>query len=456
MKKSVSNSLNLLLDLLLLNSSFMLAAGMAQSIETLIDRAYMFILLGLLNLLWYLTSNAAGFYDTAKTGFFSSSLVKILRGVLTQAVTAILFIFVLKEDLFTRNFIVLYSVFLTLLVSLRSVVMQRVIENMREKGRMTRRLLIIGAEDIAKDLREMIDANPSIGFSFAGFLTPRQGSEPYAHLANTIIDERIEEAIVALPQEEYPHLKQIMSACEKYAVRTHIVPDYFQFLSGKFQIGMLGNFPVITVRAEPLEQFHWRVAKRLFDIFFSLFVIVCIISWLFPLIIITQMFTSRGPVFFVQERIGRGNKPFKCYKFRTMTPDPVKDKYTPAHEREMRVTPFGRFMRRTNIDELPQMFNVLFGTMSVVGPRPHATAYDENYGEFVDENKLRHLVKPGITGLAQVHGLRGDVSGEENKKLIRQRIEKDIWYIENWTFWLDLQIIFATVWKMLAGRIKGR
>ena len=158
----------------------------------------------------------------------------------------------------------------------------------------------------------------------------------------------------------------------------------------------------------------------------------------------------------MQERIGARNKKFKCYKFRTLYEESSSADFKPVIENDPRITPVGRFLRKSNIDELPQFFNVLKGDMSIVGPRPHAIPYDDKYGKFVEEIKLRHSIKPGITGWAQIHGLRGDVEDEEeNKKRTSKRIEYDLWYIENWSFWLDVQIILQTIWQMLRGRTKA-
>jgi putative colanic acid biosynthesis UDP-glucose lipid carrier transferase len=218
---------------------------------------------------------------------------------------------------------------------------------------------------------------------------------------------------------------------------------------------MIGNFPIITSRNEPLEEVQWRVVKRVFDFIFSLLVVAFILSILFPLVALLTKLTSKGPVLFVQERIGAKNKKFRCYKFRTLKVEQPAKSFQPVTMNDPRVTPLGKFLRKTNIDELPQFINVLKGEMSIVGPRPYPIPYDDRYGKIFEEIKLRHNVKPGITGWAQVHGLRGDVTDdEENKKLISKRIEYDLWYIENWTFWLDIQIILLTILQVMSGRTR--
>src|SRR5690606_679255 len=249
----------------------------------------------------------------------------------------------------------------------------------------------------------------------------------------------------------------IIKICNRNAVKTHIIPDYFRYMSKRFRVSMLGDFPIITVRAEPLDEVQWRFVKRTFDIILSLFVTVFILSWLIPILGLIIKLQSPGPAIYVQERIGVRSKRFKCYKFRTMHADNTHEKkFTPAIADDQRIIPVGGFLRKTNIDELPQFLNVLKGDMSVVGPRPHSIPYEEKYKQFVDEIRMRQNVKPGITGWAQIHGLRGDVLDErENTIRIKKRVEYDLWYIENWSLWLDIQIILLTIWKMIRGESKG-
>ncbi len=187
--------------------------------------------------------------------------------------------------------------------------------------------------------------------------------------------------------------------------------------------------------------------KRLFDILFSLFIIVFVFSWLFPILAILIKLESRGAVFFVQTRTGLHNEHFKCYKFRSMyinTEAHIKQ----ATRNDNRVTRIGAFMRKTSLDELPQFFNVLKGDMSIVGPRPHMVHHTEKFSQITDQYRKRHLFKPGITGWAQISGLRGEI---KNTEAVLKRVEADIWYLKNWSFLLDIRIIFLTFWIMLKG-----
>jgi putative colanic acid biosynthesis UDP-glucose lipid carrier transferase len=374
----------------------------------------------------------------------------------------VFFIFLVKEDLFTRNFIVIYSVLLIVLVSVRIQGLRGIMRAVIGREKNQRNLLIIGAGELGQSFQKLITTHRDFGFNFAGYIDNVQETDnkdevlgSIKDLEEVILAKKIDTAVIAIPLYESSRLNEIITTCNRHAVRTHIIPDYFQFLSKKFSMNMLGDLPIITIRDEPLAEFHWRIVKRTFDIIFSLIAILLLLSWLIPLIYLLNLIYSPGKLFFIQDRVGAGNKLFKCYKFRTMH-SAQPQIFQPAVEGDARVTRIGRFLRKSNLDELPQFFNVLKGEMSIVGPRPHPIAFNEVYSQIVDEIKLRSLVKPGITGWAQAHGLRGDVTDpEENRKRTLKRIEYDIWYIENWTFWLDIQIILRTVWQMVKADTKG-
>jgi Undecaprenyl-phosphate glucose phosphotransferase len=435
--------LRLLSDLFLLNVAFLFAAVFSQSIDILISRYYMFFLLFGLNILWILLSNTSGFYDDFHSRNFPFQFVNILKETTAQVIASILFIFLAKEDLFTRNFIIIYTIL----------------------GKNIRNLLIIGTGEVAYNFKNMISSNPDFGYHFTGFATEAENDDSANdvvgnadQLEKLISELSIDEVVIALKDKSDEFLDEMIIICNRNAVKTHIIPDYFKFVSSRFQVSMFGNFPIITARTEPLEEAHWRFFKRAFDIVFSLSVVVFIFSWLYPIIFILTKLSSPGPVFFIQDRVGSRNENFKCYKFRTMKVSENKSAYSfqPVVENDPRVTKVGRLLRKSNLDELPQFINVLKGEMSVVGPRPHAVLYDQKYGKIVDAIRLRHNVKPGITGWAQVHGLRGDVPDEEeNIRRTRKRIEYDIWYIENWSMTLDFQIILITIWQMLKGKTRG-
>jgi putative colanic acid biosysnthesis UDP-glucose lipid carrier transferase len=212
-------------------------------------------------------------------------------------------------------------------------------------------------------------------------------------------------------------------------------------------INYLKDMPVLSARVEPLDDVSTRFRKRIFDIVVSSLVSIFILSWLIPLISIIIWLESKGPVFFLQDRTGKNNKSFRCIKFRSMKVNSEANSKQ-ATRNDNRLTRIGKFMRRTNIDEFPQFINVFKGEMSVVGPRPHMVRHTEDYSKIIGQYMIRQFLKPGITGWAQVNGFRGEI---KEKNQLRKRIEHDIWYLENWSFWLDVRIIFLTIYKTLRG-----
>jgi putative colanic acid biosysnthesis UDP-glucose lipid carrier transferase len=457
--------LRLFSDLLLLNIIFVVSAILAQSLQTLMTRNYMFILLAGLNFLWYFTSNVNEFYEDNNLRAFSYQFNNILKNTFVQITAAILFIFIAKEDLFTRNFIIIYAFLLIVFISIRINIFKILLGKLRFTDKNLQNIVIIGSGEVARNFYSSTIKNRQFGYNFAGYLDDIDEENSQSELIGKIDDlekfielKHINEVVVALPISAFERLDHIIKVCNRHAIRVHIIPDYFRFVSKKFRISMFENFPIITIRDEPLAETHWRFIKRSFDILFSMLIIIFFLSWLIPLIAIFVKIFSGGNVFFVQNRVGMKNKTFKFYKFRTLiTQKEIEsESYSPVTLGDSRITKIGSILRRTNLDELPQFFNILKGDMSVVGPRPHYIPYNKVYSEIVDEIKLRSRVRPGLTGWAQVHGLRGDAPDPiENERRTKKRIEYDIWYIENWSIWLDIQIIILTIWQMIKGETKA-
>ena len=261
----------------------------------------------------------------------------------------------------------------------------------------------------------------------------------------TLRKHKIDEVIIAKPLSEVNTIKSIVKRCEEEGLRFCIVPDFYNIIPKWTVINSLGDIPVIAVRNEPLNIFSNRFIKRAFDIIVS-FIGLIIFSPVFLSIAVAVKITSPGPILFRQKRIGNNNVEFTLYKFRSMVVQRYQDSDTIwTIQNDKRVTPFGKVLRQTNLDELPQLWNVLVGDMSIVGPRPEREHFVEKFSSKIPNYRIRHLVKSGITGLAQANGWRGNTS-------IKKRIENDLYYLENWSLWLDLKIIFMTffnrqVWK---------
>ena len=245
---------------------------------------------------------------------------------------------------------------------------------------------------------------------------------------------------MTLPLNKYEYLKPVVNICEKSGVHTKFIPDYQNFIPTTPYMEDMEGLPIINIRHVPLTEPVNAMAKRLMDIFGSLFAIILFS----PVMLITALLiklSSKGPVIYAQERVGLHNRPFKMYKFRSMYVQRPEEELTKWTTRgDPRVTPVGHFIRHTNIDEMPQFFNVLKGDMSLVGPRPERPQFVEKFKEEIPRYMIKHQVRPGITGWAQVNGYRGDTS-------IQKRIEHDLYYIENWTMGLDMKILFMTIFK---------
>ena len=261
-------------------------------------------------------------------------------------------------------------------------------------------------------------------------------SDLAAYLEKTSLDE----VAITLNLNEYHKLEQIVAICEKSGVHTKFVPDYYNFISTNPYTEDLDGLPVINIRNVPLTNTMNKLIKRLIDIIGSIIALI-LFSPIMLIVAILVKKSSPGPIIFAQERIGLGNKPFKMYKFRSMgVQDPKKEAKEWTTKNDVRVTPVGRVIRKTSLDELPQFWNVLKGDMSLIGPRPERPLFVEKFKEEIPRYMIKHQVRPGITGWAQVNGFRGDTS-------IRSRIEHDLYYIENWSLGLDIKILFLTFFK---------
>jgi putative colanic acid biosysnthesis UDP-glucose lipid carrier transferase len=260
-------------------------------------------------------------------------------------------------------------------------------------------------------------------------------------------ERKVKDVYVSLSSDRMSEAGSLIEEAEKQCVRLRFVPDFSKSIDTPFKISYIGEFPVFSLRDEPLEIIDNRFKKRLADILFSSLVIVFLLSWLFPLIALIIKLESTGPVLFRQLRSGRDNSKFYCYKFRSMRVNSYSDTLQ-ACKTDSRVTVFGKFIRKTSIDELPQFFNVLIGNMSVVGPRPHMVKHTEQYRSIINRYMVRHYLKPGITGWAQVNGFRGPT---QNRELMERRVEHDIWYLNNWSIMLDVKIVFLTVINIVRG-----
>ncbi len=327
---------------------------------------------------------------------------------------------------------------------------------LRRRGYNLRHLLIIGAGDLGRQIAAKFDACPGLGFKVAGFLDDdpaKQGREiggfrvlgKSEDLVKVMGVTGVDEVIIALPLSAHELMLGLIDLCQKEGLRVRIVPDVFAVITNQAQIDELDGIPLIGLDKTAMEQMSSRFAKRLEDIFIAS-AMLTILSPLMLLIAFLVKLSSKGPVFYAQERMGLDNRPFLMYKFRSMRVDAEKESGPVwASKGDNRCTWFGSFLRASSLDELPQLFNVLKGEMSLVGPRPERSHFVRQFKEEVSRYMKRHHVKSGITGWAQVNGWRGNTS-------IEKRIEHDIYYIENWSLTLDIKILWLTLWKGLINK----
>lgn len=421
-----------------------------------------FWMLPILIIGWYFSSSSQNHADNFNTKTILASLYKTANGIFIQFGLVILYFFSAHQTYNTRRFLVIYIGLLCLLIPLEKLVYRKLMLFLHHKGVNKKKILIIGAGKVGIEFSNIIAKSIHLGYEVVGFLDDEHKAGikgNYLGKVDKIEDyfidniSGIDEVIVALPNTAHAKIKYVANIVSNHAVKLRIIPAYHDLISSQYNISVFNGFPMITIRNEPLDDIHLRTIKRCFDIIFSFFVLLTICAWLFPIIAIIIKLTSKGPVIFVQERWGRKNQKIRCFKFRSMhissnDVDSRSGKYQQAKKSDERITRVGAFLRKTSLDEFPQFVNVLMGSMSVVGPRPHPTPLNIESKGLIDNYLVRHLVKPGITGWAQVNGFRGATN---NPSLMRSRVNYDIWYIENWTLLLDVRIIFLTFWKTIVG-----
>ena len=315
-------------------------------------------------------------------------------------------------------------------------------------------LVIVGEGPAAEEIFQYCEDQTVRGYRFCGVFSEHPIEGPLgerrigdiASVKAFSLQNRIDIVYCALPGTRKAEITELMEFCERNTIRFRVIPSSDSFIPvvPGSQLEFHGAVPVSKLRKEPLDAKYSRATKRAFDIVFSFLVITLVFTWLFPILALLIKLSSKGPVFFKQNRLGEGNRTFVCLKFRSMRTNKEADSKQ-ATKNDPRVTKVGAFLRKSNLDEMPQFFNVLLGQMSVVGPRPHPLRLNDQFRDIIDKYMVRHFVRPGITGWAQVNGFRGETRTPE---MMERRIELDIWYLENWSFWLDLKIVVKTVTNM--------
>jgi Undecaprenyl-phosphate glucose phosphotransferase len=408
----------------------------------------------ILNFSWLIIANLTGLY---KSSTFKESSLQF--NALTKSLLLfVIFSLIYLSLIFPKNINYANCFLYFLLIGASTFVARLILFLYRKKhrvkiGRMLYQFdtVLIGENNFAQNLLTNSEIRRSIGIKGVYAFDHEKASTKYLGNIDDLIREfddlEISKLIFCDDRIKPQDYKTIIELAENKMVRVYMVPDFKHNNPSLVSYEMLANIPFLVLMKEPLSERKKQIIKRSFDILFSLFVIVFLLSWLIPIVALIIKLESRGPVFFLQKRSGLKNKAFNCIKFRSMTVNDVADLKI-AEKGDRRITKFGEFMRKTSIDELPQFINVFIGNMSVVGPRPHMLSQTRQYSKITKKYMLRHMIKPGITGWAQVMGSRGEIFSNRDMEL---RVEKDIWYIQNWSFFLDLKIIFLTFYNIVKG-----
>lgn len=412
------------------------------------------------NMAWVVTYLALTKKNLFLRDKFRNRVWRITRRHMVFLVTAAVLALVLLPHHFSRRFFVQYSILFYAEKIFFYWLFYKYLRYKRGKNINTVQTAILGYGKTGKLIKKIIESNPNMGYFFSGYIwTKKLENEKYLGSPDKLeqlIDEKGVQMIfyiISIFSDENADEKgkEILKICNRKGVRLRFIPRNQRWFRNRTSMESIGDFMVINPQQIPLDHTGFRVQKRLFDLLFSFLIIVCVFSWLFPILAILIKLESKGPVFFIQERTGINNKTFRCLKFRSMKQN------NQAHEKQAsadddRITKIGRFMRKTNIDELPQFINVLKGHMSVVGPRPHMLKHTSEYSSLIEYYLVRHYVKPGITGWAQIKGYRGETL---HLSAMEKRVNADMEYIENWSFLWDIKIILLTIFGRSAYNNAG-
>lgn len=410
-------------------------------------------------LIWYINGRVFQLYNEITFISYSQELTSLIKAAILHLLflTFVLFFLFANVEIF-RTFVFLYNFTLFVLLVLQKYIYRLSQGGIIKKSKPVRNILVIGTEIFKTQIYRSVLSNNSLDFKIVGALFDEDNKEGLSHylgkikdLEQVLLSHNVDEVMISLPKHKIDEIEFVNEVCDAKGLRvTYLSSELNLYDVGAIKITNYAGFPLVMIRYYPLDEKENRIFKRAFDIIFSFFFLVCIFSWAFPLIAIAVKLSSKGPIFFKQYRWGLNNKRIVCYKFRTMYVEDKKNSidFTQVTKNDPRVTTVGRFLRRTSFDEFPQFFHVLLGSMSIVGPRPHAIKQNIESRDIIKNYMLRHLVKPGITGWAQVNGSRGEIKDNSD---MQKRINFDLWYIENWNLWLDIQIILQTTINLIKG-----
>ena len=444
------NKVNIVLDMLLVVAAYVIASWVRLDIfdgegtnMAAVSGKTVTLAFGY-SLVLFMFLSLMGFYNTTRTRKLQWKIRTIILAVTVSLTLASALLFVFRLEEFSRGVLLVFFLGTVGILTAKYALMRWVLERFREKGYNLKHVLVIGTGALAQQYMQDVQEDPELGFHVTGFIgnksrLPEEKQEKhlgsFEMLDAQLASPDIYEAVVALDPEDYTRIREIIAVCERNGVKYSVIPFYNDIIPSNPTIETIGRSKLINMRSNRLDNVGWKIVKRSADILISLTGLT-LLSPLMLLIAAGVKLSSPGPVLFRQTRVGFNRKEFRMLKFRSMRVNDQEDTAW-TKETDPRRTGFGQFLRKTSLDELPQLINVLKGDMSLVGPRPELPHFVELFRESVPFYMVKHQVKPGMTGWAQVNGYRGDTS-------IEKRIELDLWYIENWSAGLDIRILFRT------------
>ncbi|BAV04296.1 putative colanic acid biosysnthesis UDP-glucose lipid carrier transferase [Filimonas lacunae] len=444
-------------DFIIVNGSWLISYFILQNINNSLGTQYSPLNLFAFNLCWLLAAGLLGLYQYVTLAKLETTFRQTVKTILVHICFFAVFLMYRDQAEFYKSFVLVSLILQSVFFTISRFFLTFVVEFIIDKARLQQKTAIIGYNEMGMKLANYFEGKQKM-YSFEGFFDI-DDSGGYAinedgrivgaidQCIDFAIKNEIREVYSTLLPGQHEKVTELLEVAERNCIRVKFVGEFQPGAYAAHHVEYLDTLPVISLRAEPLQDVSSRVKKRFFDIFISSIVIILILSWLIPILAILVKLESKGAAFFRQLRSGKNNEPFWCYKFRSMRENKEGD-LLQASKGDKRITKIGAFLRKTSLDEFPQFWNVFIGDMSIVGPRPHMLKHTEQYSAIIKKYMVRQFLKPGITGWAQVNGYRGETKDTE---LMEKRVEYDIWYMENWSLMLDVKIIFMTVINIFKG-----
>lgn len=443
------------LDLLVLNSIFFLMKWYAVPDLVLHHGDEYYNLWLTANLGWLSCAIVQRLYDPASANGFERDLGRTSKTYLLFLILTLTYLYFGRQVAISRTFVSVFLIAFPFSLLINRIAYLIVWSHIRSKELLAKRVIILGYNDIAKKLTDYFEKD-NRPFHLVGYCEDVAKVNELTHypilcsLANvypTSKELQVTDIYSTILPDQDHRIHDLMLMAEQSCIRFKLVPDLRLYADRPMHLNYFSDLAILSARKEPLEDIANRLRKRVFDIVFSSVVILLILTWLIPAVCIVIWLDSGRPFFFVQKRSGRNNKSFNCIKFRSMKRNQLANEVQATRD-DLRLTRFGRFLRKTNLDEFPQFFNVLIGDMSIVGPRPHMLKHTSEYSVLISKYMLRQLLKPGITGWAQVNGFRGETRRIED---MEGRVNHDIVYMEKWSLGFDMKIIALTIYNVFKG-----